>query len=77
MPNAGFPTADDEAHLSYHLETGYFRDYTERYGCGASVVGGCCGVSAGHIAAIADLADSAIVTKPQAVAKRLQATTKP
>ena len=78
MPNAGFPTADDEGNLSYHLETGYFRDYTERYvAAGASVVGGCCGVSAGHIAAIADLADSAIVTKPQAVAKRLQATTKP
>ena len=31
LPNAGFPTADAEGELHYHLDPAYFRRYSELY----------------------------------------------
>ena len=77
FPNAGFPTADESGNLSYHLEVSYFKEYTQKYmAAGASIVGGCCGVSAHHIAAISDFADAPIIKPPTSTASSLQTSSK-
>ena len=53
MPNAGAPTRVAER-VVYQATPGYLGDYARAFvAAGASVVGGCCGTSPAHIAAMA------------------------
>jgi homocysteine S-methyltransferase len=60
-PNAGLPGIDD-GKVTYRAEPDYFAAKTQRFTeLGARIVGGCCGTTPAHIAAIAmTLADSAL-----------------
>jgi methionine synthase / methylenetetrahydrofolate reductase(NADPH) len=54
MPNAGFPELINER-MMYPASADYFADYATRaVGLGARIVGGCCGTTADHIAAMQD-----------------------
>jgi methionine synthase / methylenetetrahydrofolate reductase(NADPH) len=52
MPNAGFPTTQGGRQI-YVSTPEYFADYARRFAqAGASVIGGCCGTTPAHIAAM-------------------------
>ncbi|MBI3742608.1 MAG: bifunctional homocysteine S-methyltransferase/methylenetetrahydrofolate reductase [Chloroflexi bacterium] len=55
MPNAGFPARIGERYM-YLSSPQYFADYAPRFvdELGASIVGGCCGTTPAHIAAMRD-----------------------
>jgi homocysteine S-methyltransferase len=66
MPNAGWPE-QVEGRIMYPAEPAYFGEYASSFWqAGASVVGGCCGTTPEHIAAMAD-ALSQIPPRPQGV----------
>jgi len=53
MPNAGFPERDASGRVSYPATAEYFADYAAAFvEAGISIVGGCCGTSDEHIAAM-------------------------
>jgi homocysteine S-methyltransferase len=52
-PNAGFPEHSDGGRVWYPATPAYFADYARAFvQAGASLVGGCCGTTAEHIAAM-------------------------
>ncbi len=55
IPNAGMPSVVD-GHMHYDLTPTELADYMERYvtELGVSIIGGCCGTTVEHIAALAD-----------------------
>ncbi|MFQ5943701.1 MAG: bifunctional homocysteine S-methyltransferase/methylenetetrahydrofolate reductase [Anaerolineales bacterium] len=54
MPNAGWPEQVG-GRIMYPATAAYFADYARAYAkAGASVIGGCCGTTAGHIAHMRD-----------------------
>lgn len=62
VPNAGYPTMVG-SRLIYRSSPEYFADFTSRVvEAGASIVGGCCGTTPAHIAAMREALDS--VTTP-------------
>ena len=53
MPNAGWPQQEEGGRLYYPATPDYFARYTRAFiKAGATVVGGCCGTTADHIAAM-------------------------
>jgi methionine synthase I (cobalamin-dependent)/5,10-methylenetetrahydrofolate reductase len=57
VPNAGFPESVD-GRMMYPATAGYFGDYARTFeAIGASVVGGCCGTTPDHIAAMREALD--------------------
>ncbi|HLW37610.1 MAG TPA: bifunctional homocysteine S-methyltransferase/methylenetetrahydrofolate reductase [Candidatus Eremiobacteraceae bacterium] len=53
MPNAGYPQQLDDRTV-YESSPAYFHDFARRFAeLGASIIGGCCGTTPAHIAAIA------------------------
>jgi methionine synthase I (cobalamin-dependent)/5,10-methylenetetrahydrofolate reductase len=74
MPNAGIPTTQGGRQM-YVSTPAYFGEYAKRFvGAGAAIVGGCCGTTPAHIAAmrsaLAELSARPVVsvTVPAAVA---------
>ncbi|MGH2352270.1 MAG: homocysteine S-methyltransferase family protein, partial [Chloroflexota bacterium] len=54
MPNAGYPATVGRRRL-YVASPAYFADYARRFvDAGATIVGGCCGTTPAHIAAMRD-----------------------
>ena len=52
MPNAGFPTTQGGRQI-YVSTPEYFADYARRFAeAGVSIIGGCCGTTPAHIAAM-------------------------
>jgi len=59
MPNAGFPERDATGRVSYPATPEYMADYASALiEAGVSIVGGCCGTSDSHIAAMRDAIDA-------------------
>ncbi|MGA9276663.1 homocysteine S-methyltransferase family protein, partial [Ilumatobacter sp.] len=53
IPNAGFPERDASGRLSYPATPEYFADYASAFvERGIRIIGGCCGTSDAHIAAM-------------------------
>ena len=53
MPNAGFPERDASGRVAYPATPEYFADYASAFvDAGIRIIGGCCGTSDEHIAAI-------------------------
>jgi len=53
-PNAGLPVLNTDGTTSYNVPAGQMAEFAVRYvNAGARIVGGCCGSTPGHIAAIA------------------------
>jgi homocysteine S-methyltransferase len=53
IPNAGFPERDATGRVSYPATPEYFADYASAFvESGISIIGGCCGTSDAHIAAM-------------------------
>ena len=71
MPNAGAPERID-GRLYYHAGPDYFASYMPRFvEAGAKIVGGCCGTTPEHIAAMRD-ALKTIQPPPEATARPVQ-----
>jgi methionine synthase I (cobalamin-dependent)/5,10-methylenetetrahydrofolate reductase len=65
QPNAGLPTRIGER-LIYLSSPGYMADYAERMvNAGARLVGGCCGTTPQHIAAMREVLDRRSPTRPE------------
>lgn len=59
MPNAGFPERDASGRVSYPATPEYFADYAAAFvEAGISILGGCCGTSDEHIAAMREAIDT-------------------
>ena len=59
LPNAGFPERDVAGRVSYPATPEYFADYACAFvEAGISIVGGCCGTSDEHIAAMRSAIDA-------------------
>ena len=53
MPNAGFPERNSSGRVAYPATPEYFADYASAFvDAGVSIVGGCCGTSDEHVAAM-------------------------
>ncbi len=53
MPNAGFPERDATGRVAYPASPEYFADYASAFvEAGITIIGGCCGTSDQHIAAM-------------------------
>ncbi len=53
MPNAGFPERDASGRVAYPATPEYFADYASAFvDAGVRIIGGCCGTSDEHIAAM-------------------------
>lgn len=65
-PNAGFPSRVD-GRLQYHLRPDYFVEQAQAFAArGVNLIGGCCGVGAAHIKALAQaLAHKPMPPRPQ------------
>lgn len=65
-PNAGWPEQIDGGRVLYPATPGYFGEYARAFvAAGACVVGGCCGTTGAHIAAMRTaLDDPTAVTRP-------------
>ena len=63
MPNAGFPARIGERYM-YLSSPQYFADYARRFveGLGVNIVGGCCGTTPAHIAAMREALNSSSQT---------------
>lgn len=58
VPNAGFPEQTARGRVMYPATPAYFADYTRAFvAAGASLIGGCCGTNAAHIAAMRQALD--------------------
>ncbi len=68
QPNAGLPSKQGQ-HFVYLSSPEYFADYAQRFvAAGATLVGGCCGSTPAHIAAMAEaLQGAAAVIQPPVV----------
>lgn len=77
-PNAGWPEESRAGRLAYPATPAYFGDYARQYAEeGVILVGGCCGTTAEHVAAMrAALGDAAARRRPRAGAPA-RATTRP
>jgi homocysteine S-methyltransferase len=65
-PNAGFPEHSEGGRMFYPATPAYFADYTRAFvQAGASLVGGCCGTTAQHIAAMRVALDTPSAEKVQ------------
>jgi methionine synthase / methylenetetrahydrofolate reductase(NADPH) len=70
-PNAGWPQQTEGGRVLYPATPDYFADYTRAFlTAGASLVGGCCGTTAVHIAAVRQAVD-----QPQPSARPLPQVT--
>ncbi len=76
MPNAGFPARIGERYM-YLSSPSYFADYVNRFvgELGATIVGGCCGTTPAHIAAMREAvaAIAPAAHRPVIVVEKLQA----
>jgi homocysteine S-methyltransferase len=63
MPNAGFPARVGERYI-YLSSPQYFAEYTHKFvnELGATIVGGCCGTTPAHIAAMRDALNTILPT---------------
>src|SRR4030095_13412338 len=69
QPNAGLPSRVGER-LMYLSSPAYMADYAARMiGCGARLVGGCCGTTPQHIRAMREALDR---VAPQRTARRVE-----
>ncbi len=69
MPNAGFPARIGERYL-YLSSPQYFADYTQKFvgELGVTMIGGCCGTTPAHIAAMRDALNAlAPATEPRVI----------
>lgn len=58
VPNAGWPEQREGGRVLYPATPAYFADYAHNFiAAGVSLVGGCCGTNAAHIAAMRDALD--------------------
>lgn len=63
-PNAGLPIINGDS-IMYTMSPDEFASYAKRFiGIGATVLGGCCGTTPEHIAAVRDAVDSADISEP-------------
>jgi methionine synthase I (cobalamin-dependent)/5,10-methylenetetrahydrofolate reductase len=63
MPNAGFPERNASGRVAYPATPEYFADYASAFvDAGISIIGGCCGTSDEHIAAMRRAIDDGIPT---------------
>ena len=63
MPNAGFPERDVSGRVAYPATPEYFADYASAFvEAGISIIGGCCGTSDEHIAAMRRAIDEGLPT---------------
>ena len=59
MPNAGWPEHTEGGRVLYPATPTYFADYTRAFvEAGARLVGGCCGTTAAHVAAMREALDT-------------------
>lgn len=66
MPNAGFPQQIGGRRFIYSAEPDYFRDYAgSASAMGATIIGGCCGTTPEHIAAMRQILDKAPPSVPE------------
>ena len=70
MPNAGFPARIAERYM-YLSSPQYFAEYTPKFvgELGATIVGGCCGTTPAHIAAMRDALELIVPTTERRVTK--------
>ncbi|HEY7835796.1 MAG TPA: bifunctional homocysteine S-methyltransferase/methylenetetrahydrofolate reductase [Ktedonobacterales bacterium] len=72
QPNAGLPTRIDQRFIYVSTPT-YFADYAQRFAqAGVRLIGGCCGTTPRHIAAMRAALDEALPSEP--VAHRARGT---
>jgi homocysteine S-methyltransferase len=78
LPNAGLP-ARIEGRLVYTASPEYFATYAERLAAtGIQIIGGCCGTTPAHIAAMhTALSRSATGSEPEAAERRIEITWRP
>ena len=59
VPNAGWPDQLQTGRVMYPATPGYFGEYARSFvAAGASLIGGCCGTNAAHIAAMREALDT-------------------
>ena len=65
LPNAGFPQEVGGRRFIYSATPDYFKDYAEQaLGMGATIIGGCCGTTPEHIAAMRAVLDNPVPHTP-------------
>lgn len=71
-PNSGLPGTDQDGHVVYDGEPSYFEEYAERFRqLGLNIIGGCCGTTPLHTAALVrGLSSRAIVSHQSQVVQQ-------
>ncbi len=71
-PNAGLPALDENGDTVYHMTPEVFAERMNLlFDAGASILGGCCGTTPSHIAALNDAVYGRTVKKPAPVTRRI------
>ncbi len=63
MPNAGYPERESSGRVAYPATPAYFADYAHAFvEAGINVIGGCCGTTDAHIAAMREALDNPVAS---------------